>query len=209
MAGNTDPHLISEWEVFQQIAELNKNRYYYYYCVDIKDYVFQKKEGKDKLMCLELPKYVCLKTYIPNFKSFEKLLEELESLVLSQRCTALKQYKQFSAEVLTALNSWECTLESDRILQKSDLLSSVVLELHEKEIQGGSIPAKVALQHSKRDFSIQYPECPLEFVEALSAVEQVLEGFSAEEVLLCFFCLINEISLVFVGNSQRQISSAM
>lgn len=203
--GNTDPQLISEWTVFEQIAALNKNRYYYYYCIDIKDYVFQKKDSSSKLLYLELPKYLCLKTYIPNFKSFERLLEELDSLILSHRLTFLKQHKQLTPEALTALNTWMTSLEQ---AGNSDTISERVFELHGTEVTG-PIPEKLSIGPGKKEFFVGVPGCPVEFVEALSVAEQVLEGFSVEEVLLCFFCLVNEISLVFVGTSQRQISSAM
>lgn len=206
--GHSTHGVVSEWEVFQQIAELNKNRYYYYYCVDIRDYVFQKKDGKDKLLCLELPKFVCVKTYIPNYKSFERVLEEIDSLVLAQRCSLVKQYKQISAEALTNLNAWESSLENEGIRQRADALSNLIMDLHEKEI-AGTIPAKVTLPNSNWEFAIQYPGCTLDAVEAISAIEQIFEAFSVEEILLCFFCLLNEISLVFIGSNQRQISSAM
>jgi hypothetical protein len=200
--------VVSEWDVFQQIADINKNRFYYYYCINIRDYVFQKKEGKDKLLYLELPKYVCLKTYIPNFRSFERLLEEVDAVVLSQRCASLKQYKQLTAEVVSALNSWECSLETPFISQKLDNVSCLVLELHETLV-AGDIPHKVLLHPSKREFELAYPECPVAAVEALSAVQDVFESIGLEEVLMAFFCLLNEISLVVVGSNQRHISSVM
>lgn len=207
-SGQTSPGVVSEWQVFQQIAEVNKNRYYYYYCVDIRDYVFQKKDGKDKLLYLELPKFVCVKTYIPNYKSFEKVLEEIDNTVLAQRCGFVKQYKQISAEVLTSLNAWECSIENETVTQRTDILSNVVMDLYDREL-AGPLPVKVTLPNCKREFSIHYPGCPLDIVEAISAIEQIFEVFSVEEILFCFFCLLNEISLVFIGPNQRQISSAM
>lgn len=57
----------------QQVTELNKNKFYYYFCFNVNDYVFQRKDAKT-LQVLVVPKIVCMKTYIPNYKLYSDLL---------------------------------------------------------------------------------------------------------------------------------------
>lgn len=61
----------------EQISELNKNKFYYYFCYNVKDYVFQRKDAKT-LQVLVLPKYVCFKTYLPSAKLYTDLLRVVD-----------------------------------------------------------------------------------------------------------------------------------
>lgn len=62
----------------EQISEVNKNKFLYYFCYDVKDYVFQRKDKKGHLYYIVLPKLVCFKTYIPNYKLYMDLLKIIE-----------------------------------------------------------------------------------------------------------------------------------
>lgn len=66
---------VANKKLVEQIAAVNKNKFLYYFCYDVKDYVFQKKDKKGNLHYLVLPKLVCFKTYIPNYKLYWDLLK--------------------------------------------------------------------------------------------------------------------------------------
>lgn len=68
----------------EQISELNKNKFYYYFCYNVKDYVFQRKDAKT-LNVLVLPKFICMKTYIPNFKLYSDLMRVIDCKIVVTR----------------------------------------------------------------------------------------------------------------------------
>lgn len=61
----------------EQLSEINKNKFYYYFCYNVKDYVFQRKDPKT-LQVLVLPKFICFKTYIPNARLYLDLLRVID-----------------------------------------------------------------------------------------------------------------------------------
>lgn len=68
-------------ELVDQITEINKNKFFYYFCYDVKDFVFQRKDAKGNLCFIVLPKLVCFKTYLPNWKLYLDLLKIIECIV--------------------------------------------------------------------------------------------------------------------------------
>jgi len=63
----------------QMLREVNSHRFYYYFCYNVREYVLQKKDSKGSaLLYIALPKYVCIKTYLPNIRLYEEILREIE-----------------------------------------------------------------------------------------------------------------------------------
>ena len=59
------------------LEEMNKNMLFYYFCVDVRDFVFQKLDSKGVVSYVSLPKYICLKTYCPCFDLYRQILKEI------------------------------------------------------------------------------------------------------------------------------------
>ena len=59
------------------IREVNRNFMYYYFCIDIRDYVFQRVDNKGTVTYAVLPKFVCIKTFVPLGSFYEKLLLDI------------------------------------------------------------------------------------------------------------------------------------
>ena len=67
------------------LTNLNNNKFFYYFCFNIRDYLFQKKDSKGNLVYLVLPKYICIKSYIPNSAAFEAVLKTFSGITSSCR----------------------------------------------------------------------------------------------------------------------------
>lgn len=57
------------------LKEANKNILYYYFCIDIKDYIFQKIDNRGLVTYAVLPKFICLKTFVPAGPFYESVLK--------------------------------------------------------------------------------------------------------------------------------------
>lgn len=72
------------------ISQLNMNKFYYFYCINIKDYVFQAIDNKGLVTYLCLPKFICIKTYIPCLDLYEQVLRDIYGIsVLTQNTSTL------------------------------------------------------------------------------------------------------------------------
>lgn len=72
-AGEIDVNPLNE----EIVREVNKNFVYYYFCIDVRDFVFQRIDHKGVATFAILPKFVCVKTYIPLGSFYEKLLLDI------------------------------------------------------------------------------------------------------------------------------------
>lgn len=63
------------------LKEINKNMLYYYFCVDVKDYVFQKIDNKGMTTFAILPKFVCIKTFVPLMSFYERIMKQIAGRV--------------------------------------------------------------------------------------------------------------------------------
>ncbi len=59
------------------MAKMNKNMLYYYFCVDIRDFVFQRLDTKSNVAFANLPKFLCIKSYYPSLEFYFKVLKEI------------------------------------------------------------------------------------------------------------------------------------
>jgi hypothetical protein len=59
------------------MLEMNKNMLYYYFCINIKDFVFHSIDRKGLLVYASLPKYLCFKTYYPSLEFYENVFRDI------------------------------------------------------------------------------------------------------------------------------------
>jgi hypothetical protein len=122
--------------------------------------------------------------------------------------------KAISEEALTAFNKHSFAFESRLIERKEDRVSQLLLELCERAVLG-DVPASVRVDALGRDLvlrvgpSKQPPGHPAWAVESTNGFDAVLDMFGPEDVVLIFLCILHEISLVFVSESMRCVTSAV
>lgn len=76
------------------LKEVNKNILYYYFCIDIKDYIFQKIDNRGLVTYAVLPKFICLKTFVPAGPFYESVLKLISGKYLFNR--RLREYSEDS-----------------------------------------------------------------------------------------------------------------
>lgn len=194
-------------EIIDQIKPFNPTKVHYYFCLNIHDYVFQKKDNKH-FAYLKLPKFVCLKSFIPNGRLFESILKEIEDYVFTQRLCLAKQIKGASEENVGLLNSYKNHFESKDIILRDNLPSSLLLELLEHKIIG-KVPKSAVMKHSGREFHLLPSQIESQYLITSNVFSNILELFCPEEIMLFYSCLVNEISLLFVSSSMKTTTSAV
>lgn len=121
----------------EQVSEINKNKFYYYFCYNIKDYVFQRKDTKGNFYYLVLPKFICIKTYIPNFKLYADFMKVIDckvilpDTVMMERIDLVRQQKTLTDGNLLALNRLVFPFDSGNLMDKDDICSSLIAQMNQ------------------------------------------------------------------------------
>lgn len=68
-----------EKEIIDQISNYNPNRFYYYFCIDVGDFVFKLSKNEGMLEYVELKRFICFKTFFPRRKFYEDILTQIFS----------------------------------------------------------------------------------------------------------------------------------
>lgn len=134
------------------VREMNNNLNYYYFCVDIKDFVFQKPDNKGNVPYAVLPKYLCIKTFYPSAEFYTRILKDIFDYVVGQRCLVAKSEKSVTDNVLQAINSMKFEFEDPRIEGQGTKPSQVLLGLHRTQI-GTGLPNMLRFDLA----GVQYP----------------------------------------------------
>lgn len=135
---------------------------YYYFCIDIKDYVFQKIDNKGIVTVAVLPKYLCIKTYIPLGSFYEKLLLDISGssdwpeYVNSQRVLELKREKPLSEKSLQNITNMKFEFEDYRIENKGTQPSRWLLDLNETPLEN-RLPKQLTLGSSQTTLTYNVP----------------------------------------------------
>lgn len=116
---------------------MNNNLNFYYFCLDLKDFVFQKPDNKGNVPYAVLPKYLCIKTFYPSADFYSRILKDIFDYVVTQRCLVAKSEKNVTDNVLQALNGMKFEFEDPRIEGQGTKPSQVLLGLNRTQISTG------------------------------------------------------------------------
>lgn len=136
------------------VREMNNNLNYYYFCVDIKDFIFQKPDNKGVVPYAVLPKYLCVKTFYPSAEFYSRVLRDIFDYVIMQRCLVARSEKVVSDNILQTLNNMKFEFEDSRIEGQGTKPSQLLLGLHRTQI-GNSLPNMLRFDLPGVQYSLQ------------------------------------------------------
>jgi hypothetical protein len=136
------------------VRQMNNNLNFYYFCIDIRDYIFQKPDNKGNVPVAVLPKYLCIKTFYPSADFYSRVFKDIVDYVTMQRCLVAKSEKTVNEAVLQSLNSMKFEFEDSRIEGQGTKPSQILLSLQRTQI-GSSLPAALKFDLPGVQYSLQ------------------------------------------------------
>lgn len=163
-AGEIDIHPLNE-EIVRQV---NKNFMYYYFCIDIKDYAFQRIDNKGNATYVVLPKFLCIKTFVPLGSFYEKLMLDIAEYVRNQRSLEVKKEKPITDKTLNVITNMRFEFEDYRIENKGTLPSRLMLDLFEQKLDN-RLPKQLSLQSSQLTIQYNVAFCDASYLPTVSS----------------------------------------
>lgn len=131
------------------LREINKNMLYYYYCIDVKDYVFQKIDNRGIATFAVLPKFICIKSFVPLIGFYEGILKQVSDYMFSQRTLELKKERPLTDKALQGITNMKFEFEDFRIENKGTTPSRLLLDLLKLTLKS-SLPQQINLQNTQK-----------------------------------------------------------
>lgn len=70
-------HPVSDAETEEILKLYNPNKFYYYFCLDIGDFIFKDKLEGGSLAYIEIPKIICIKSLMPRKEFYYQILSDI------------------------------------------------------------------------------------------------------------------------------------
>lgn len=137
---------------------MNKNLLYYFFCVDIKDFVFQGLDMKGNTHYACLPKFICIKTYFPCFEFYKKILRDIFDYVIAQRTSFARMDKNVADVTLAGLTNMKFEFEDFRIENQKTKTAIMLVNLHRLEIKS-QIPREISFAGSDKPIQMPVDQC--------------------------------------------------
>jgi hypothetical protein len=136
------------------LRAMNRNMFYYYFCVDIKDFIFQKPDPKTNILHYAiLPKFLCIKTYYPCLTFYSMVFKEITDYITGQRVAIARYEKAVSEGTLAKLTNLKFEFEDFRIEKMSTKGSHIIVGLSKAEI-GKELPKEVGISSIGMSFKL-------------------------------------------------------
>lgn len=151
---NTNGEVDLNPENEELVIDMNSNVLYYYFCVDVKDFLFQKLDTKSHTAYACVAKYICIKSYYPSFEFYEKVLKEIFDYVMNSRLLLSRSEKTVTDATLNNLTNLKFDFEDARIEKMGSKLSQMLMGLHRLEI-GQNLPKSLMLPPNNMTISLR------------------------------------------------------
>lgn len=137
---------------------MNKNMLYYYFCIDIHDYIFHKIDSKNTVSYAVVPKYLCIKTYYPSLDFYESVMHDIEEYIIQQRISVCRSDRQITDDTLNTLSNMRYEFEDGRIYNNNNIVSAIVSTLHTTLIDS-HLPTHVRVDSINRQYTVPVDSC--------------------------------------------------